>query len=223
MMHNLKLTLICLTALMIICSDFTTMAQEPISFVIENGGFFIDSQNPKVPRRGDTLFYSVWTSQPTTDVEITGFRITYSFPDEILFVSGAQLHGGHYDREKRTITRTFSPTMKIRGGTFSSIAELVTVAIGAGTGEIRITGTVTTTQGTFNVDSRLSVTIGPALTDSVPATPTPQLPDPVLPDPVSEPLPVKPEPAVPVSPPEPLPPPAEDVVSIPDVKFSSRC
>ena len=174
MKKNLKLTLICITILMVICSNFTTMAQEPISFVIWNGGFLADSQNPKVPRRGDTLFYSVWTSQPTSDVEITQFRITYSFPDEILSFSAARNHGGHTDPGKRTITRTFSPTKKIRGGTFSSIAEFVTVAIAAGTGEIRITGTVTTTQGTFNVDSRLSVTIAPTLTDPAPATATPQ-------------------------------------------------
>ena len=173
MKKSLKLTLIYVTVLMTI-SNFTLIAKAEIGFDIVNGGFMRDSQNPDVPRRTDTLFYSVWTSQagPTTDVEITAFRITYSCPDEILHCSGAQRHGGHHDLEKRTITRTFSPSMKIRKGTFSSIAELVTVATAAGTGTIRITGTVTTTKGTFNIDSQLPVTIAPALTDAVLPKPT---------------------------------------------------
>ena len=173
MKKSLKLTLIYVTVLMTI-SNFTLIAKAEIGFDIVNGGFMRDSQNPDVPKRGDTLFYSVWTSQvgPTTDVEITAFQITCSFPDDILFLSGAQRHGGNYDREKRTITRTFSPAMKIRKGTFSSIAELITVATAAGTGTIRITGTVTTTKGTFNIDSQLSVTIAPALTDAVLPKPT---------------------------------------------------
>jgi len=153
-------------------SNFTLIAKAEIGFDIFNGGLMRDSQNPDVPRRTDTLFYSVWTTEPRTDVEITGFQITCSFPDDILFLSGAQRHGGNYDREKRTITKTFSPAMKIRKGTISSIAELVTVATAAGTGTIRITGTVTTTKGTFNIDSQLSVTIAPALTDAVLPKPT---------------------------------------------------
>ena len=171
MKKSLKLTLIYVTVLMTI-SNFTLIAKAEIGFDIVNGGFMRDSQNPDVPRRTDTLFYSVWTTQPRTDVEITGFQITYSCPDEILHCSGAQRHGGHHDLEKRKITRTFSPAMKIRKGTISSIAELVTVATAAGTGTIRITGTVTTTKGTFNIDSQLPVTIAPALTDAVLPKPT---------------------------------------------------
>ena len=200
MKKSLKLTLIYVTVLMTI-SNFTLIAKAEIGFDIVNGGFMRDSQNPDVPRRTDTLFYSVWTTQPRTDVEITGFQITCSFPDDILFLSGAQRHGGNYDREKRKITRTFSPAMKIRKGTISSIAELVTVATAAGTGTIRITGTVTTTKGTFNIDSQLPVTIAPALTDPVPAVTIPA------------------EPTAPVEP-TPLPKPTE-VVSVPASAFAA--
>jgi len=123
-------------------------------------------------------------------VEITGFRITYSFPDDILSFSGAQLHGGNHDREKRTITRNFNPThKKIRGGTILSIAEFGTVAIAAGTGTIRITGTVTTTKGTFNIDSHLSVTIDRLLpTDPILVTHPPEPTAPVEPTPLPEPI-----------------------------------
>ena len=182
MKKNLKLTLICITALMIICSNFTTMAQ--VRYFADIGGL---TSNPDTPKVGDTLDYisyvstGVGPSEPGIPKTITGYRITYSIPDKIIRLHSFTFYGAPVPGAKFTFTASGlrpESLLKVLDGSF--------VAIAAGTGDIRMTGTVTTTRGTFNVDSRISITIGPG-------GPAPPTPTPILPDPLPEPPPVKPE------------------------------
>ena len=143
MRNNLKLTLICITALMIICSHLTATAD-----VRYPGSITRLSGNPDPAIVGDTLeyFFSVRTSVSGDDAEkgipdtITGFHITFSFPDDIILHSFSVGSSVAYDLKTRTATASGLPPksrQKVFHGGF--------VAIASGTGDIRITGTVTTT------------------------------------------------------------------------------
>ena len=228
MKHNLKLMSICITVLMILCIHFTAMADSVITYYGVIDGL---TSNPDTPKVGDTLVYFSSITTGVTDLvgdfpeTIIGCRVTYSLvpaptaPGAIIRWKRVS-HGSNVELEGNALKGTFTftvsePNPKPLLGIFD---DFTVEGVGVGTGEIRMTGTVTTTRGTFNIkiEEPLFITIHPAL------------PEPDGPAPPAELLPA-PEPA-----PEPAPIPAEvaaaaaarlatlaEVVSIPDANLAA--
>ena len=136
------------------CTYFTAMAQEPKVHTYER------SNNPENPKSGDRLRYAFSVSDGGADV--IAYRVTYTLPN-FLVLSFIDRYWGTHNPGTRTITAS-----GIRRGQ-PSMGDFRFIAIAAGTGEFRIAGTVITTRGTFNIDSRLPITVAPGLTIISPA------------------------------------------------------
>ncbi len=202
MKKNLKMTLICITALMILCIPFTATAASVITYYGFTGG---QTTNPDPAKVGDTLVYYAGITTAVTDLvgdipdTIIGCKITYSLPHEI--IQWRRLSRESYveleTEDARTGPFTFTVSEVTPRSLLMIFRDFTVEAVGVGTGTIRMAGTVTTTRGTFNivVEEPLLITIAPSA--------------------------VPPEPAVAPPPAEPLPVPAEDVVSIPDAKLAA--
>ena len=118
---------------------------------------------PEVPIVGQVLKYRI----DIDDAEsLTGAHLTWSASDEHIEINSAGTSG--------LFTHDFSDqTFKASGlsGRVSYAAGRLTFrAIAAGSGNLRVTGTLTTTQGTVNVDTQLPIIVrAPDMSTPLPA------------------------------------------------------
>ena len=163
-----------------------------------------EPETPANPSVGDTLRYRAVIRNAG---DVIGFRLTYSYSRDI----AARWSVEHWDEDQSGTYKanTFESSTRLVGVSIRNIFILELPDVSAGTGEIRVTGTLRMhPRAAVNPGRTINVDVSFPITVSSPAR--------VIPKPLPP-----PEPAIPVPPPEPLPIPAEDVVSIPDANLAA--
>ena len=148
---------------------------------------YVDIEIPRIP----TVYIrdDMETSEPTivggilryrmlirNAEDVTGFRLTYSYPRDIVSTKSVGWFDNMTHDDKR---RTFISSTLPRGQSVRNVAIFEFNAVSGGTGELRVTGTLTTTQGKVNVDIQFPIMIS-SIQGETPPVSGDVIPDPNL-------------------------------------------